>query len=106
MERTCGDGGALRHVGDSLPRPGIGHDTVRLLRPAIHRFRTGRHGPRFASRNVPLLEAFNPGDKEIFHAVFVGGASMPARIRVFVDYLIERMGEGAGKAARRRAPSD
>lgn len=57
-------------------------------------------------RLVPLLQAFNPGDKEIFHAVFVGGASMPARIRVFVDYLVERMGEGAGKAARRRAPSD
>jgi len=25
---------------------------------------------------------FNPGDKEVFHAVFVGGANMPARTRV------------------------
>jgi DNA-binding transcriptional LysR family regulator len=41
-------------------------------------------------RLVPLLQAFNPGDVEIFHAVFVGGANMPARIRVFVDYLVER----------------
>ena len=43
-------------------------------------------------RLVPLLEPFNPGDKEIFHAVFVGGPNMPARVRVFVDYLVECMG--------------
>jgi len=42
-------------------------------------------------RLVPLLQAFNPGDKEVFHAVFVGGPNMPARIRVFVDYLVEHM---------------
>lgn len=42
-------------------------------------------------RLVPLLQAFNPGDREIFHAVFVGGANMPARVRVFVDYLVERL---------------
>jgi DNA-binding transcriptional LysR family regulator len=41
-------------------------------------------------RLVPLLQAFNPGDQEVFHAVFVGGANMPTRIRVFVDYLVER----------------
>jgi DNA-binding transcriptional LysR family regulator len=46
-----------------------------------------------SGRLVPLLQAFNPGDKEIFHAVFVGGANMPARVRVFVDYLVERWGE-------------
>ena len=44
-------------------------------------------------RLVPVLEAFNPGDREIFHAVFVGGSNMPARIRVFVDYLVERFAE-------------
>ncbi|MGJ5075442.1 LysR family transcriptional regulator [Bradyrhizobium oligotrophicum] len=43
-------------------------------------------------RLLPLLEAFNPGDREVFHAVFVGGPNMPARVRVFVDYLVERMG--------------
>lgn len=43
-------------------------------------------------RLVPLLEAFNPGDREAIHAVFVGGANMPARVRVFVDYLAERLG--------------
>ena len=45
-------------------------------------------------RLVSLLEAFNPGDVEIFQAVFVGGANMPARIRVFVDYLVERLAGG------------
>ncbi|MBA1244257.1 LysR family transcriptional regulator [Pseudomonas japonica] len=46
-------------------------------------------------RLVPLLEAFNPGDREPIHAVFVGGPAMPARVRVFVDFLLEhhRMGD-------------
>ncbi|MDX5986123.1 LysR family transcriptional regulator [Sphingomonas echinoides] len=44
-------------------------------------------------RLVPLLEPFNPGDREVFHAVFVGGANIPARIRLFVDYLAEHYGE-------------
>lgn len=44
-------------------------------------------------RLVPLLEPFNPGDREVFHAVFVGGANMPARTRLFVDYLAEHYGE-------------
>ena len=40
---------------------------------------------------VPILEDYNPGDIELIHAVFVGGASTPARIRVFVDFLAERL---------------
>ena len=40
---------------------------------------------------VPLLEDFNPGDREPIHAVFVGGASVPARIRVFVDFLVDQL---------------
>jgi DNA-binding transcriptional LysR family regulator len=42
-------------------------------------------------RLVPILEAFNPGDVEQIHAVFVGGTSMPARVRVFVDFLANRL---------------
>ncbi|WP_213980904.1 LysR substrate-binding domain-containing protein [Sphingomonas sp. dw_22] len=42
-------------------------------------------------RLVPLLEAFNPGDVETIHAVFVGGANTPARVRAFVDFLAERL---------------
>ena len=52
-------------------------------------------------RLVPLLQAFNPGDVEVFHAVFVGGANMPARVRVFVDYLVERFSAGVRSADAR-----
>lgn len=38
---------------------------------------------------VPLLQAFNPDDREPIHAVFVGGSAMPARVRLFVDFLVE-----------------
>lgn len=40
---------------------------------------------------VPLLEEFNPGDVEEINAVFVGGEHTPARVRCFVDYLVERL---------------
>ena len=40
---------------------------------------------------VPILEEFNPGDVEIIHAVFVGGATTPARIRAFVEFLAARL---------------
>ncbi|KPA90442.1 LysR family transcriptional regulator [Pseudomonas sp. RHF3.3-3] len=42
-----------------------------------------------SGRLVPLLEAYNPGDREPIHAVFVGGTAMTARVRVFVDFLLE-----------------
>lgn len=42
-------------------------------------------------RLVPILEGFNPGDVELIHAVFVGGANTPARVRVFVDFLVARL---------------
>ena len=49
-----------------------------------------------AGRLVPLLEAFNPGDREAIHAVFVGGGAMPARVRVLVDFLAEHMRGNTG----------
>ena len=39
---------------------------------------------------MPLLQAFNPGDREPIHAVFVGGSTMPVRVRLFVDFLLEQ----------------
>jgi len=44
-----------------------------------------------AGRLVPMLEAFNPGDVEQIHAVFVGGTNTPARVRVFVDFLARKL---------------
>ncbi|MFJ3522031.1 LysR family transcriptional regulator [Pseudomonas sp. NPDC090203] len=43
---------------------------------------------------VPLLEDFNPGDREPIHAVFVGGSTMSARVRVFVDFLLDQHRDG------------
>lgn len=43
-----------------------------------------------AGKLVPVLEEFNPGDLEAIHAVFVGhGGQLPARVRAFLDYLVE-----------------
>jgi DNA-binding transcriptional LysR family regulator len=58
---------------------------------------------------VPLLEDYNPGDLELMHAVHVGGGHVPRRVRVFIDYLAERLAEqpsfdsGEGMAGRRLA---
>lgn len=43
-----------------------------------------------AGRMVPVLEAFNPGDVEEIHAVYVGhGGRLPSRVRAFIDFLVE-----------------
>jgi DNA-binding transcriptional LysR family regulator len=43
-----------------------------------------------SGRLLPLLEAFNPGDLEPTHAVYVGqGKHLPARVRAFLDFLAE-----------------
>jgi len=45
-----------------------------------------------AGRLVPLLEAFNPGEVEEVHAVFVGqGGHLPLRVRALLDFLAERV---------------
>jgi DNA-binding transcriptional LysR family regulator len=46
-----------------------------------------------AGKLIPLLEGYNPGEREVFQAVFVGGVSLPARIRLLIDYLAEHYGE-------------
>ena len=45
-----------------------------------------------AGRLVPVLEEFNPGDLEEIHAVFLGhGGWLPARVRAFLDFLVENV---------------
>ena len=40
---------------------------------------------------VPVLDAFNTGEREAFHAVYVGqGGQLPARVRALLDFLAER----------------
>ncbi|WP_397453121.1 LysR family transcriptional regulator [Pseudomonas sp. NA-150] len=45
-----------------------------------------------AGKLVPLLEAFNSGEAEEIHAVFIGpGRQLPHRVRVFIDFLVEKI---------------
>lgn len=45
-----------------------------------------------AGHLIPVLDDFNPGDIEPIHAVFVGhGGQLPARVRAFLDYLVEKV---------------
>jgi len=45
-----------------------------------------------AGRLVAVLEAFNPGDREEVHALFLGqGGYLPLRVRAFLDFLVERV---------------
>ncbi|CAM5775031.1 LysR family transcriptional regulator [Labrys miyagiensis] len=48
-----------------------------------------------AGRMVALLEDYNALDIELIHAVFVGHDHLAARIRAFVDFLVERIGQEA-----------
>jgi DNA-binding transcriptional LysR family regulator len=45
-----------------------------------------------AGRLVPVLESYNPGDVEEVNVVYVGhGGRLPARVRAFVDFLVEEV---------------
>ena len=45
-----------------------------------------------ANRLIPVLEEFNPGDLDELHAVYLGqGRLVPVRIRVFLEFLAERI---------------
>jgi DNA-binding transcriptional LysR family regulator len=44
-----------------------------------------------AGRLVELLPEYNPGDTEEIHAIFSSQRHMPARVRVFLDFLVEKL---------------
>ena len=71
-----------------------GETLVELAQQGIGITRVGRFHVQQALASgqlVALLEDYNPQDREAIHAVFIGGHNIPARIRVFVDYLLEKM---------------
>jgi DNA-binding transcriptional LysR family regulator len=41
---------------------------------------------------VPVLEAFNAGDRESIHAVYLGGSQVPRRVRAFIDHMVGVVG--------------
>lgn len=74
-----GDGESMRHV--ALAGLGL----ARLSRMHV------KHDIA-AGRLVPVLENYNPGDLEAVHAVFLGpGKQLPPRVRVMLDYLLEKI---------------
>lgn len=94
-----GAGGTLSipPVGNALVSDGESMLALILAGGGIARL-SGHHvRPQIeAGQLVPLLEAFNPGDPAEVHAVFVGRggdahAPIPARVRVFIDFLAERI---------------
>src|SRR6202142_1865903 len=73
------DGDALR----ALAISGVG--LVRLASFIVS-------GDIAANRLVPVLEKFNPSDIDELHAVYLGqGGLLPIRIRVFLEFLAERI---------------
>jgi DNA-binding transcriptional LysR family regulator len=72
------DGEALRHM--ALAGVGLARLAAFTVREDIQ---TGRL--------VPVLEQHNPGDREAFHAIYVGqGGPLPSRVRLLLDFLAER----------------
>ncbi|AIT07457.1 LysR family transcriptional regulator [Sphingomonas taxi] len=85
----CVEGGIVANNGETLGQ---------LATAGVGVTRVGRFSVAAEiadGRLVPLLETYNPGDVELIHAVFVGGAHLPARVRVFVDFLAERLASPA-----------
>ena len=107
--RHC-DSWQFRIAGESAYRPVHGRaevgdgESARTLAVAgqgIARLSVIHVGPDIAAgRLVPVLEAFNPGDIEQIHAVYVGhGGQLPARVRAFIDFLAGAMPIGRTEPA-------
>ena len=76
---VAGDGEISRRL--ALAGQGITQLTLFHIRPDID-----------AGRLVPVLEAYNPGDVEEVNVVYVGhGGRLPARVRAFIDFLVEEV---------------
>lgn len=70
MRRLCLSGSGLGRVGQFHVQPDID-----------------------AGRLIPVLEEYNPEDIEQIHAVFAGHEHLAARVRAFIDFLAEHLGE-------------
>lgn len=44
-----------------------------------------------AGRLVELLPAYNPGDEEDIHAIYNSQRHMPTRVRLFIDFLVQKL---------------
>ncbi|GAC1043530.1 hypothetical protein thsrh120_35340 [Rhizobium sp. No.120] len=73
------DGEAMRHL--ALAGAGLARLAAFTVKSDI-----------MSGRLQPVLEEFNPGDIEEFHAVYIGqGGPLPARVRALLDFLRENV---------------
>ena len=85
-----GSASAVVPTGNALVSDGESMRLLVLTGLGVSRLSLFHIGPDVeAGRLVPVLEAYNPGDTESIHAVYVGGGHLPARVRAFLDYLVE-----------------
>jgi DNA-binding transcriptional LysR family regulator len=79
--------------GNSLVSDGEAMRQMALSGAGIARLTQWHVGPDIAAgRLIPILEDHNPGDEEPVHAVYVGqGRHLPARVRAFLDFLVENV---------------
>lgn len=96
-----GDGWPLMRNGETVVVPVVGRvqasDGEALRRLALSGVGLVR-APNFTVREdiasgrlVPVLEEFNPGDRESFHAIHIGqGGPLPSRVRALLDFLALR----------------
>jgi DNA-binding transcriptional LysR family regulator len=87
--RVGGDLVSVAAIGNTMVGDG---ETARQLAVAgVGLARLGRfhvEAEIAAGRLVTVLDAFNPGDIEAIHAVYLGqGGFVPARMRAFIDFL-------------------
>lgn len=92
---TGPDGGKVGVMpsGQALVSDGESMRLMALAGGGIARHALWHVGPDIAAgRLVPLLKQFYPGDDEPIHAVYVGqGKHLPARVRAFLDFLVENV---------------
>lgn len=90
FQDAAGNVSAVVPTGNALVSDGESMRLLVLTGLGISRLSMFHIGPDIeAGRLVPVLESHNPGDTESIHAVYVGGGHLPARVRAFLDYLVE-----------------
>jgi DNA-binding transcriptional LysR family regulator len=79
-------GNVLLSDGESMRRSALaGLGIARLANFHIH-------DDLQAGRLVPVLQAYDSGETEAIHAVFIGpGQQLPHRVRVFIDFLLDKV---------------
>lgn len=90
------DGSAMNHLAAGRLRVDNGEAMrqAALAGMGIARLSVFHIGPDvIAGRLLPVLEAFNPGDREPVQALYVEHAHLSDRIRVFIDFVAERSRE-------------